>query len=206
MTRYIIALTTALLFIAGCAGGNKKKTVPSFQYFEISFEQDGAIVPIESHQVILQKKPFSIIVRFVNPDSIFLNASFERQTQDELLAGKTDDEMPGFRGNGITEELFNKNDILNISKTNFSFWYYNSEDDHRFNEIVRQPDMLICKRNIAKIGDIDNSREPLAVEKIREKTIYLSVMKMEWSDDYSKRIEKKRDYYILQFEAAKPIR
>ena len=73
MRRLSILFSLVLFFGCGTRGGLIK---PGFEHFRIYIEQDGTVKDIDSGEVSLDKKPFVIIVTFIGPDSIFVNASF----------------------------------------------------------------------------------------------------------------------------------
>ncbi len=76
MCRYFAGLIF-LLLLAGCAGTTGKKAIkPGFEHFQVSTEQDGIIKSIGNSEITLKKKPFSIIVSFLEIRRIFVNASF----------------------------------------------------------------------------------------------------------------------------------
>ena len=195
----IYLILPCYILIAGCSSGKNTKDAPPFEHFQISFEQDGMPVPVINRTVQLKKSPFSIIVRFPVPDGIFINTSFDSETLDEILLGLPLQEIQGFQGNSINEELYNRDEALIVSKSSPGFWHYTGDNEHNFSSVTEQNGIITCTRNISRIYDPDTMESPLPVEKIKENEIYISIMKMEWTDDYSKRIEKKRDYYTVRF-------
>jgi len=200
MKKVFSLLITILLFASGCSKPINNIIDPGFQHFKIAFEQNGLTRDIENNTVELDRTPFTIIVYFTGPDSIFINASFESTSWDLLRDGAPADKINGFSGTDITEGLFNKNETLAISSNSPGFWYYSNENEHRFSKVIDRPGVLICRRRISKIINMDSSSEPVDLSQINEQEIYLAIMKMEWNEYYSKRIEKKREYIKVIFK------
>lgn len=197
MRRLSLLFLLVLLFGCGTRGSLIK---PGFEHFRIYIEQDGTVKDIDSGEVSLDKKPFVIIVTFIGPDSIFMNASFTDESYIPARDGKPAQEIYGFKGTGIAEELYNPAEVLMISKKSPNFWHYENESDHRFNEVTERSGILICKRRISNIVDLDSSKEKIYISEMEEDEIYLVFMKLEWNDNYDSKIEKKRDYLRLVFK------
>ncbi len=197
--RHLIISVILLILCTGCSSTPEKSTKAPFEHFLIAFEQDGTILPIENHQVNLRRAPFVILVYFTAPDSLYVHASTERKTFDLAAGGSPVSELPGFKAEEIQENLFNSEKTLHLSETAPSFWKYTSETEHNFTEIKNETNVIVCRRTISSMTDHGRGDMVTPLEKIAPGTVFLSMIKMEWNEDYSKRIEKKRQYFILSF-------
>lgn len=169
------------------------------KYFAVGFEQNGQLIPIEEHQIILQKKPFSIIIYFKQPDSVLVNASFAPGSFEQARSGIPLQKIAGFSDLGMAEEPFNPKTLLMISAQAPHYWYYEHEANHRFNDIRIKNGMLICQRIVGQIMYRDTTRKMIALRDIREDVLYLVFMRTEWTKDFRQQHEKQREYVKVIF-------
>ena len=199
MKRLICYIALLIITVSGCAGtGNLLLNAP-VQHFMISIEQDGAAVDIVNNRAYLEKKPFAIVVTMANPDSVFVSASISPKSFESACSGMRVDEISGFSEEGITEELFNREQVLVLSDHSPNFWQYTNENEHRFSEVSSEQGAIRCKRVISYIQDLDSKREKMQLSDFKGRHLYLVFMKLEWNKDYSKKIEKKRVCLELVF-------
>ena len=85
--------------IVGCPGMDSQDGVgpagPA-RSFILGVEQDGRMLPIRDHQVVLKRKPFVIVVVFPVPDAVLVIASFRPDSFE--AARRTVQRDPGVRG------------------------------------------------------------------------------------------------------------
>jgi len=192
---FIIMLLTAI--IAGCGGKDIKDTQP--RLVEVFIEQSGNRTDIKDNTAEIRRMPFSFIINFSRPDSIFINASFSSESFNNALAGLPLNELIGFRNPGIDEEPFNKQNILYLSNDTPNLWYYTDDTDHRFNLIKKHERGVICQRNILSIADVDSENQKTELNKLKKDTIYLVIVTVDWNEDYTKMLEKSRKLIKLKF-------
>jgi hypothetical protein len=192
---FIIMLLTAI--IAGCGGKDIKDTQP--RLVEVFIEQSGNRIDIKDNTAEIRRMPFSFIINFSRPDSIFINASFSSESFNNALAGLPLNELIGFRNPGIDEEPFNKQNILYLSNDTPNLWYYTDDTDHRFNLIKKHERGVICQRNILSIADVDSENLKTELNKLKKDTIYLVIVTVDWNEDYTKMLEKSRKLIKLKF-------
>ena len=166
---------------------------------DVSVEQGDQIISIVDDTVEIRRINFSLIFKFKQPDSVFVNASFHPETFNNAKEGLPLDELAGFKDTSITEELYNKNSALYISYKSPNYWYYVDDNDHRFTSIVKNKDELICTREITGFIDFDGSGEKNNIGSVMQREFYLVVVKSEWNRDYTKRIEKNRRIIKFKF-------
>lgn len=169
-------------------------------YFGIGFEQDGQAVPIIDHEVTLARAPFTIVLTFPGQEGVLVNASAAPETFKAAQAGKPLAELPGFSDLGMAEEAFNPRALLMLSAFAPHFWYYAHEGEHRFNDVVQQPNTIICRRIVATIMRRDESKQMMAIRDSTEPYLYLVFVKTEWNAEYTQQFEKQRDYVKLTFQ------
>jgi len=197
MKIYPLIIFLLSLLIAGCGGKDIKDTQP--RMVEIFIEQAGNRIDIKDNTAEIRRIPFSFIINFSRPDSIFINASFSSESFNNALAGLPLSDLIGFKNPGIDEEPFNKQNTLNISIDNPNLWYYTDDTDHRFNLIKKHERGIICQRNISYIADIDSDSQITELNKLRNNIIYLVIVTVDWNEDYTKMIEKTRKLIKLKF-------
>jgi len=199
MNRYIMPVV--LIFILfGCSGNNINLVKPGFNHFRFSIEQDGIVKDVENHEIAIKRKPFFIVIYFQAPDGIFLNASLSDNSYKAALEGKNASEITGFEGTVLSEELFNKNETLMLSEKSPCFWQYASINEHHFSQVVEKAGVLICRRRVSHVVDMDTDKETIAVSDTKKNELNLVIMKMEWNDDYSSKTEKKREMVKIKYE------
>lgn len=179
--------------------------VPAFgqiantKFFTIGFQQDGQLIPVENHQVFLKKKTFSIVISFKQPDSVLVNASFYPESFEQARTGRPLNDIQGFSDLGMAEEAFNPKVLLMISSTAPHYWYYQKDSNHRFNNIIQQDGIWICRRIVGQIMYRDTTRKVLPIRDIPEDELYLVFMKTVWAQDFSQQFEKQREYVKIIF-------
>jgi hypothetical protein len=196
---YILICIIAFLSFATYTWAQDIPRLSSGKYFEVGIEQDGKLVPIENYQVILQKKPFTIILYLKQPDGILVNASFTPESFESARAGKPMKEIVGFTDLGMAEDIFNPQAMIIITSRSPHFWYYAHDAEHRFNDVAKKEGILICRRIIANVLYKDTTRALEQIKNIPEDTLYLVFMRTEWTKDFSQQIEKQREYVKIIF-------
>ena len=166
---------------------------------EIAIEQSGNVIQINDDTAEIRRTNFSIILKFPQPESILINASFKPETFNNAREGLPINELAGFKQTGIPEDLFNRESVIYLSKDSPNFWYYADDSDHRFNSVLKSENGYLCTREISGIVDIDGSGEKIDLIKIKEDIIYLVLIKVEWNESYTKIIEKDRKFLKLKF-------
>ncbi len=167
--------------------------------FAIGFEQNGRFIPVKDHQVTLEKKSFTVVVFFRQPDDILVNASLTPESFDPAQSGATLETIPGFTNLGMAEESFNPKTLLILSKDSPHYWYYKNDDEHRFNDIIPKDGQLICRRLITQVMH-GGQKQMTIVKELPGNTLYFVFLKTGWTNDFSKQIEQQRDYVKVVFE------
>lgn len=187
--------------IAVCASSQQvSPRLSAGRYFEVGIEQNGKLLPIENHQVTLQRAPFSLIFYFPQQEGILVNASFTPESFDPARTGQPFNEIPGFSDLGMAEEAFNPRAMLMITSQAPHFWYYAHGAEHRFNEVNERNGLLVCRRIVANVMYRDVTKEIISIRDIPENTLYLVFMKTVWAKDYSQQIEQQREYLKITFQ------
>ena len=192
----IIAYVLAILIYAFPVWGQSGNTT----YFTVGFQQDGQDIPIKKHEVTLKKKTFSIVVTFKQPDSVLLNASVRPESYEMARTGKPLDIIPGFSDLGMAEEAFNPKSLLMLSADAPHYWFYQDGFTHRFNDVVQQDGLWICRRIVGQVMYRDTTRQMVPVRDISEDELYLVFMRTEWTQDFSQQYETQRDYVKIIFQ------
>jgi hypothetical protein len=192
---YILA---ALVLYYGCSSDKNIKTDIS-DSINVAIEQGGNVINIIDDTAEIRRTKFSIKFKFPEPESILVNASFKSETFNNAWEGLPLGDLSGFKNTGIAEDLFNRESVIYLSKDSPNFWYYADDADHRFNSVLKNENGYLCSRDISGIIDLDGSGEKTDLIKIKENTIYLVIIKIEWNESYTKMIEKSRKLIKLKF-------
>ena len=188
---HIVLLVAILAGIANFAAATELPVVT--ESFVIGFEQSGRFIPVKDHQVTLEKKSFTVVVFFRQPDDILVNASLTTESFDAAKAGAALKAIPGFTNLGMAEESFNPRTLLILSNDSPHYWYYKDENDHRFNDIIPKDGQLICRRLITQVM-ASGQKQPIIVKELPGDALYFVFLKTSWTNDFSKQIEQQRDY------------
>lgn len=193
-------LVLMLAILTGVASFTAATELPVVtESFAIGFEQSGQFIPVNDHQVTLEKKSFTVVVFFRQPDDILVNASLTPESFDPAKAGAASDEIPGFKNFGMAEESFNPKTLLILSNDSPHYWYYADEHDHRFNDMILKNGQLICRRLITQIM-LHGKKQLSIVKELPGNSLYFVFLKTSWTQDFTKQIEQQRDYVKVNFQ------
>lgn len=187
-----------ITLILSCSSVPETDEVP-FRYFDIAFEQDGTEYRPVNGEVHLKKKPFSIIITFTGPDCIFINADGTDATLKQAQEGLPVEKLNGFSKTLMSEELFNSGSHLILSGDSAAFWCFTSAAENNFNSSSFKNSMYICRRDVLYLASDETLTDNVPVEKSILDSLYLTFMKLEWTSDYTGRIEKKRLCLTIRF-------
>jgi hypothetical protein len=197
--KKIAASLLLLCVMTGCSGKENNLRKEGSSELNMRIVQDGIEKDIVNNEAAIYRKPFVIEFKFRGKDSVFINASFNSASFLSAEAKRPAAEIDGFSGTVISEELFNRDEILTLSETNQNFWHYSNENDHSFNEIKEENGAIICSRKITSFQTEETEKNRVPLTDITEETLYLVIMKLEWNKDFSQKIEKNRKVIKLTF-------
>ncbi|PKL17465.1 MAG: hypothetical protein CVV49_10905 [Spirochaetae bacterium HGW-Spirochaetae-5] len=198
MNRFLYFILLLIITFNGCSS-DKNIRKDMMDIIDVSIEQGGNIINIIDDTAEIRRTGFSLKFRFTQQDSILINASFQAETFNNAKEGLPLQDLAGFRSTGIAEELFNKDSVIYVSNDSPNFWYYTDDSDNRFNNVLKNENGYLCTREINGVIDLDGSAEKVDLIKIKQKEIFLVIIKSEWNEDYTKMIEKNRKIIKLKF-------
>lgn len=198
MNKFLYFTLALIITFYGCSS-DKNIRKDSLDIIDVSIEQGGNTISIIDDTAEIRRTVFYLKFRLAQQDSVLINASFQAETFNNAKEGLPLDELSGFKNTGIVEELFNKESVIFLSYDSPNFWYYSNETDHRFNSILKNENGYICSREINAIIDLNGSGEKIDLSKIKQKQIFLVIIKSEWNEDYTRMIEKTRKIIKLKF-------
>ena len=168
-------------------------------YFAVAFEQSGQLIPITDHQVVLEKKSFSIVLYFKQPDSVLLNTSFSADSYNQARSGAPFEDIDGFADLGMAEEPFNPKTLLMMSDHAPHYWYYDHNANHRFNDVKSKNGIFICRRIVGQVMYRDTNRTLVSIKDMPENALYVVFMRTQWTQDFRQQIEKQREFVKVLF-------
>jgi len=198
MNKFLYFIITLIITFSGCSA-DKNIRNENLDIIDVTIEQGGNNISIIDDTAEIRRTAFSLRFKFVQQDSILINASFQAETFNNAKEGLPLNELAGFKNTGIAEELFNKDSVIYLSYDSPNFWYYSDDSDHRFNKVLKNENGYLCTREISGIVDLDGSGEKIDLIKIKQKEVFLVIIKSEWNEDYTKMIEKNRKIIKLKF-------
>ncbi len=196
----IVCIVLGVLCVSFPVAGQQQILSRTGPYFGIGIEQNGRAIPLENHEIVLQRAPFTLVLTFPGQEGVLVNASVTPETFEAAQSNKTFAEMKGFSDLGMAEEAFNPRALLMLSARAPHFWYYAHEGEHRFNDVVRRETAIICRRIVANVMYRDVSKQITSIRDIPEDSLYLVFMKTEWNHNYTQQFEKQRDYIKITFQ------
>lgn len=183
MKRIVLFLSIASLLLIGCGSGDTRDTdAPAIT---VHIEQDGQRLQGQDGVIVLRRAPFSIVVTFRGPDSLFLHAWHADTIYRKAQNGEDLAHIVKREGAGITEEPFNPDRSLLLSPDEMNFLAWVDEENHRFNRVERDGDRLLCYRDVSRFIISGNSFEEKDVAEFSEKYLYLVFLKYTWNSDFS---------------------
>jgi hypothetical protein len=198
MNKFLYSILALIITFYGCSA-DKNIRKNSLDIIDVSIEQGGNTISIIDDTAEIRRTNFYLQFKFDQQDSILINASFLAETFNNAKEGLPLNELAGFRNTGIAEEPFNKDSVIYVSHDSPNFWYYTDDSDHRFNSILKNENGYICTREITGIINLDGSGEKVDLIKIKQKEIFLVIIKSEWNEDYTRMIERNRKIIKLKF-------
>lgn len=166
--------------------------------FHVTVEQFGQIIEPKRNTVKLDKAEFSIVLEFSEPMGLLISGAFDKKTF--MLASKNipKSELPGFFNTGMAEGLLNPNKVILISEDSPSYWFYDDNENHRFDYVETINDTIICKRTIHNFYDV-NSKMNMKVENI-DKPFYLVFISYKRGANMADEIEVKREFVKIKWK------
>jgi hypothetical protein len=148
--------------------------------FRVWIEQKGQRFAIDSHDIVLKKRPFRFIVEMENMGEVYLNAN----TLDTAWQHAKRGEAPfqdHFGGNSMAEETFNADHRLSVANDALSCWFYDPKMDwNRFDKGAKNINGVIKgSKTITNMAYIEtrSADEPTVVKaKNFERPLYLVFM------------------------------
>jgi len=166
-----------------------------FEHFAVALAQHGKLLGADNHRVELSRDPFIVMVLFREPDGVLINVSDKDTAYRAAAAGVDLDRLPGFGETGMAEWLFNKERDILVADDAPSYWYFTSDEDHRFDAPCERDDsVVLCQRTVEKLSYLGGASIP--VEQAPDR-LFLVFAKTRW--DRGQHVEMARDHVALDF-------
>ncbi|MFA9213564.1 MAG: hypothetical protein ACEQSR_06920 [Candidatus Methylacidiphilales bacterium] len=176
----------------------KTKSPDNEKVFSFYIEQNSLKQAVNNDGLLLNKGAFDIVVKFSEPMGILVNASFNKKTYTESLKGTHIDKLEGFKNTGIAEGLLNADKEIFVSDKSPNYWYYDSDEDNRFNGIEKTIDGIVCKRSIENLFLLDK-KNTIKISKVK-KPLYLVLISYKRGENFMDRIEIQRHCLAINWK------
>ena len=193
-------ILSALIIGVGCDGGEGPKVrsqlshrpgLTTGKYFGFRVQQDGQVLDIIDHQVVLQRKPFSLVFVFNEFDGVFANSSLQSGLLDAAAAGRRLDARMPFEG---VKEW--SSPTLLVDDSEYEYWYYFG-NVYKFQQVREIDGAYACKKLVNGFR-IDGDRET-AVQDFQGDAIYMVFVNAAFTSPNSTRVERQREYLKIIF-------
>ena len=195
MKLYLFNIFFILILTAFIAKERKKAVKKSFN---ISIQQHGKSVPVSKNEVMLDRFAFDIVIEFSEPMGVLVNVSFNNKTFMHASQSMPLDELPGFQETGMAEDLLNRNKEIFVCNSAPSYWFYDSDTEHRFNSVKKSNSGIICKRTIQNLYDVDSKINTKILDIGKE--LYLVFISYEPGKEITDRVEVQRQYLTVKWK------
>jgi hypothetical protein len=187
----VFQLFISSAILLGCSVTNGGQKIPAeANGFSVTIEQDGKPVKINNKIVVLKPSAFDIVINIPAPMSLLLNASFDTKTYKPATENKHLDELFGFKETGMAEGRFNSDKEMYVLDEAPSYWYYDSDKDHRFNAVEHVGNRIICKRTVENLYNPVTEVGTKVTD--NNKPLYLVFLTAKPGQDRTERIEVQR--------------
>lgn len=165
--------------------------------FHVYFRQNGKDIVPKKNTVTLIPAEFDIIIEFKNPNGVHISCSFEKTTYKMAAKGNHLNELPGFTAIGMADYKFNPEQQIMIKDSSANYWFYDNEDEHRFNNVTVTENKIIGTRTISNVYMVD-TKETIQLSDISD-DMYLVFLSYTQTDYKSEKVEVHREYYKLKW-------
>ncbi len=195
-TRLLIILMCACIMLTA-ATPEPASTQESYPHFTLSIEQDGKQIPITHNTVTLNKSAFDIVLTLSDTMGVLVNASFNKKTFKRAADNQPQNKLPGFNETGLADGLQNPDNIVYVAIEAPNYWFYENDSIHRFNSVEWKNNLLICKRTIAHIHDV-NTQSDMNITDVKQ-PLYLVFMHLNYDGGFSNPVEVQRAYVKINW-------
>lgn len=168
------------------------------QVFSFYVTQNGVRQAINDNAVTLNKGAFDIVIKLSKPMGILVNASFDNKTYSEAVKGTPLDKLEGFKNTGMAEGLLNADKEILVADKSPNYWFYDTDEDNRFNGIEKTNDGIICKRTIENLF-LKDKQKTIKIGKVK-KPLYLVLVSSKPGENFTDRIEVQRHYLAINWK------
>lgn len=149
--------------------------------FSVTVQQFGKEVKAVNAIYELKSDEFTLQFTVENMDAILVGATFDEDVY-ESAKGEGDLEVGWFENTGMAEVQFNAEKQILISNDAPSYWYFDSEDDHRFDKHpIQNSSQWTATRASNKFDDLLNDKI-ISVKNFNE-SLYLVFYTKEYGED-----------------------
>jgi hypothetical protein len=192
----VFSVVSVFIVLLNCGTVYKEK-----QYFQIGLMQNGKEEVIIDHKITINKDAFSILLKFDEAKAVLVNASFEPSSFDDASKSVLIGDIKGFHQSWMAESNRNPDKELQISDSAPAHWFYDNEEEHRFNSAKSVKGVMVCERiienfYITKPGEIGSVK----IKNAKKNKLYLVFISKGISSTTGLSEENHRDYLEVTFK------
>lgn len=152
MRKFLKKLTifSLVVLVFGSLSAKSKTETSRFKIV-----QNGRIVSLKGNSVLLDKETFQLVFTLKHEEGILVHASFNPYTFNEVSNGVLVDDIETL-GMGMAAGLYNPSESLVVEDSAPSYWFYDSEEEHRFDSFQNVVRGIECIRTISNLENIED--------------------------------------------------
>ena len=193
MTKFLKKWTVVGLLIL-VFGSLSAKTKSEISRFKIV--QNGRTIPVKGNSVLLNKETFQLVFTLKHEEGILVHASFNPYTFNKLSSGVLVDDIEAL-GMGMAAGLYNPSESLVVEDSAPSYWFYDSEEEHRFDSYMELIDGVECIRTVSNLENIED--ESLMSVKEVNRPLYLVIVSSVFEVDTNTEVKEVLSYLKIDW-------
>ncbi|SFJ87390.1 hypothetical protein [Myroides guanonis] len=175
-------------------GSLSAKNKPEASRFKIV--QDGKIISVKDNSVLLDKETFQLVFTLKHEEGVLVHASFNPYTFNEVSNGVLVDDIETL-GMGMAAGLYNPSESLVVEDSAPSYWFYDSEDEHRFDSYMELRDSMECIRTVSNLENIEDE-SLMSIQKVN-RPLYLVIVSSFFEVDVETEVKEVMSYLKIDW-------
>jgi len=162
----------------------------------ISIYQNDKVILPNNEVYKLNKEPFSIVFKHGGNLKVLINSWTSSESFDDFENNISLEQVLGFENTGMAEGLKNSNLNIVLSPDCPQMWFYDNEDENRFNNNIVIDNAVISTRTVEYLQFskylVGKKHDPFLVQEFESDNIYICIAGYIYN-----REERKREVYSM---------